>query len=171
MTIIDTDRLLLRPWEFGDLDALHGLTDDDQVRGFFSGDELSLADSFNRLMRNGACWHFFGWGPFKAIERQSGEVIGNVGLFRALRGLGDDFDPYPEAGWVVRRQSWGMGYASEGMSAILHWFDSRHGGGRTVCMISIGNSASERIADKLRYRPIGLAEYKGDQVMRYARDP
>jgi RimJ/RimL family protein N-acetyltransferase len=71
---------------------------------------------------------------------------------------------------VIAEGSWGRGYATEAMAAIINWFESAHGGGRTVCMITCGNDASERTAAKLGYQPIGIAEYKGDTVMRYARD-
>ena len=166
---IETERLLLSPWELADFEAMHALTADDRMRTFLGREPPSLEDSFNRLMRNGGCWHHFGWGPLKAVERASGEIVAGLGFFRAMRGLGEDFDPFPEAGWVVREQSWGKGYATEGMQAILQWFEREHGRGRTVCIISPGNAASERIAEKLGYRSIGLADYKEEPVMRYAR--
>lgn len=169
MTILETERLVLRPWAFEDFDALHRLTANDEMRTFLGPEPPSLEDSFNRLLRNGGCWHYFGWGPFKAVERESGEVVAGLGLFRAIRGLGDDFDPYPETGWVVRRDKWGRGYATEAMKAILDWFEREHGGGRTVCMISLGNTGSQRIAAKLGYVPFGTGDYKGEEVMRYAR--
>ena len=104
------------------------------------------------------------------IERETGTAVGGCGLFRSLRELGPDFDPFPEAAWVVAEPFWGRGYATEAMRAILAWFDAEHKGGRTVAMISIGNLASERIAAKLGYVATGPAEYKGDAVMLYARD-
>ena len=170
MTSIDTERLRLLPWQLDDYPALYALTASDRMRTFLGAVRPSPEESFNRLLRNGGCWHFMGWGPFKAIERESGEIVGGLGFFRALRGLGEDFDPYPEAGWVVREESWGRGYATEGMRAIIDWFDREHGGGRTVCIISPGNVASARIAEKLGYRPFGLAEHEGEEVMRYARE-
>jgi RimJ/RimL family protein N-acetyltransferase len=169
VTIIQTDRLLLSPWELPDFEALHALTASDRMRTFLGSTPPTLEESFNRFLRNTGCWHLFGWGSLKAVERGSGEIVGSLGLFRSMRGLGEDFDPFPEAGWVVREQSWGRGYATEGMQAVLGWFEREHGGGRTVCMISPGNVASERIAQKLGYRPIGLAEYKAEEVMRFAR--
>jgi len=168
---IDTERLQLRPWELDDAQVLYDLTASDRMRTFLGPERPSPEESFNRLLRNGGCWHFFGWGPFKAIERSSGEIVGSLAIFRAIRGLGRDFDRFPETGWIIREQSWGLGLATEGMRAILDWFDREHRGGRTVCMISIGNKASERIAEKLGYLPIGKGDYKGEEVMRYARDP
>jgi RimJ/RimL family protein N-acetyltransferase len=168
--IVETDRLRLSPWLFEDFEIMHGLTVDDRMRTFLGPTPSSREDSFNRLMRSAGCWHYFGWGPFKAVDKNSGEVVGGLGLFRAMRDLGSDFDPFPEAGWTVRAQHWGTGFATEGMRAILDWFDREHGG-RTVCIISPGHTASERIAEKLGYRPIGLADYKDEPVMRFARDP
>ena len=167
---IDTDRLRLRAWRLDELDVFHALTESDEMRRFLGRDPPSREDSFNRLIRNAGCWHLFGWGPFAVVERSSGAPVGGCGLFRSLRELGEDFDPYPEAAWVIERSRWGRGYATEAMKAILAWFGAEHGGGRTVAMITRGNLASERIAAKLGYRPIGEAEYKGDPVMRYARD-
>jgi RimJ/RimL family protein N-acetyltransferase len=169
-TSIDTDRLHLRPWRFGEHETLHALTADETVRRFLGREPPSLEDSFNRLMRNGGSWHFLGWGIFAAVERASGEIVGNCGLFRSLRGLGGDFDPYPEAGWIMAQSRWGRGYAGEAMAAVLAWFDQEHGGGRTVAMISPGNTASERLAARLGYRVFGDARYKDDPVRLYARD-
>lgn len=167
---IDTERLHLRPAELPDFESFHALTQSDRMRRFLGRDPPSKEDSFNRLLRNAGCWHLLGWGPFMVIERSSDRHVGGCGLFRGIRGLGDDFDPFPEAGWVIAEQSWGKGYAAEAMRSILAWFEREHGGGRTVCMITAGNAASERIAARLGYEPIGAAEYKGDPVMRFARD-
>lgn len=103
------------------------------------------------------------------MEHETRAHVGGCGLFRGARGLGDDFDPFPEAGWVIARDRWGLGYATEAMTGVLAWFDAQFGG-RTVCMIEPGNTASERIAERLGYAPIGLTRYKGDDVMRYARE-
>lgn len=167
--MIDTERLHLRPPTLDDFELSYALTASEEMRRFL-GRTLDREDSFARHLRNAGCWSLFGHGPFSVIERASGDYVGGCGLFRALRGLGDDFDPYPEAGWVIGQPSWSRGYATEAMTAILAWFDAAFGG-RTVCMIVPGNTASERIAAKLGYEPIGLATYKEAEVMRYARQP
>ena len=168
-TTIDTERLHLRPWRLDEFERFHGLTASDAMRRFLGHEPPSLQDSYNRLMRTGGCWHYLGFGTFAVVEGETGEVVGNCGLFRTIRGLGDGFDGYPEAGWVIADSRWGRGYAGEAMKAALEWFDAEHGGRRTVAMIVPGNEPSERVAAKLGYMPFGLADYKGEQVMRYAR--
>jgi RimJ/RimL family protein N-acetyltransferase len=166
---IDTERLHLRPWRLDEFERFHALTAAEPMRRFLGREPPSLEDSYNRLMRNGGCWHFLGWGTFAVVERATGAIVGNCGLFRTIRGLGDDFDSYPEAGWVIADACWGRGFAAEAMTAILAWFEAEHGGGRTVAMIVPGNEPSERLAAKLGYAPFGLGEYKGEHVMRYVR--
>lgn len=163
-----TARLDLRQPKADDFASSHTLTESDEMRRFLGREPPSREDSFNRLLRNAGSWGLFGHGIFVVIERETGAHVGGCGLFRGQRGLGDDFDPYPEAGWIVAQDRWGRGYASEAMEAALAWFDEAFGG-RTVCMIEPGNTGSERIAAKLGYRPIGTARYKDDEVMRYAR--
>lgn len=169
--VLETARLRLRVPTLDDFDAIHTLTLSDQVRTFLGRTPPSVEDSFARFLRGLGCWHLFGWGQFVADRKADGRFVASLGLFRAMRGLGDDFDPYPEAGWVIHEEHWGQGYATEAMAAILAWHDEAHGPQRTVCMISPGNTASERVAAKLGYVPIGMATYKDDAVMRYAREP
>jgi RimJ/RimL family protein N-acetyltransferase len=166
---IDTARLHLRHWRLDEVEAFHALTESAPMRRFLGRDPPSREDSFNKLLRGAGCWSLLGWGPFAVIERATGEPVGGCGLFRSLRGFGPDFDVYPEAGWIVAERAWGRGYATEAMQAILAWFDREHGGGRTVCMIGLGNLASERIAARLGYERMREADYKGDRVTLYAR--
>lgn len=165
-----TARLDLRQPTADDFASSHALTAGPEMRRFLGRDPPDTEDSFNRLLRNAGSWSLFGHGNFVLIERASGKHVGGCGLFRSLRGLGDDFDPYPEAGWVIAHDRWGLGYAHEAMTSVLAWFDAEDGG-RTVCMIEPGNIASERLAAKLGYASIGIATYKNEEVMRYARTP
>lgn len=168
--MIDTARLHLRPFAVGDLDALYRLTLDDEMRRHLGPEPPSRAASFDRLLRMSGGWALFGYGSFAVIEQASGELVGNCGLFAVHRELGPDFDGYPEAGWIIAQSRWGQGYARESMEAVIAWFGQVHGGGRTVCMIEPGNSASERLAEKLGYREFARRPYKDDEVVLYARE-
>ena len=169
MTSIETERLLLRAPVIDDFDDLHALTASPEMREHLAGFS-HVEDDYKRLLSNIGGWATFGFGTFSVIERETGDYVGNCGLFRLLRGLGEGFDGHPEAGWIVANSRWGRGYASEAMTAALDWFERVHAIPRTVCMISPGNTASEAIAAKLGYRPTRLAEHRGDPVQLYARE-
>jgi RimJ/RimL family protein N-acetyltransferase len=167
---LETPRLRLRPHGLDDFEAMHALTVAPETRQFLSG-EPSREDSYKRLLTTIASWHLFGYGTFAVVERDGGGYVGNCGLFRLERDLEPPFGGEPEAGWIVARERWGRGYAGEAMAAALAWFDTAHSIRRTVCMISPGNQASERVAAKLGYEPFGLSRYRGgEDVMRYARE-
>jgi RimJ/RimL family protein N-acetyltransferase len=167
---LESPRLRLRPLRVEDFDLMHALTVAPEARTFLGG-EPSREESYKRLLTSIASWHLFGYGTFAVTERETSAYVGNCGLFRLERDLDPPFAGEPEAGWVVAPHCWGRGYAGEAMRTVLAWFDGAIGIRRTVCMISPGNSASERVAAKLGYETIGLSRYKGgEEVMRYARE-
>ena len=167
---LQSPRLLLRPHGIEDFEALHGLTLAPETRAFLGG-EPSREESYKRLLTSIASWHLFGYGTFAVLERESGDYVGNCGLFRLERDLDPPFEGEPEAGWIIAPQRWGRGYAGEAMRAVLAWFDANLGIRRTVCMISTGNAASVSVAARLGYESIGLSRYKGgEELMRYARE-
>ena len=167
--MIETERLRLRPQQIGDFEPLHALTASEEMHRFL-GAKPSLEDNYRRLLAAIGGWSVFGFDRFVVLERDGGALVGTCGIFRAMRGLGADFDVHPEAGWIIRSDRWGRGYASEAMRATIGWFEQTHGRCRTVCMISPDNVASARIADKLGYRPMRAAEHMGGAVNLYARD-
>lgn len=168
MAWIETARLLLRPPVIEDFDDLHALTASPQMRQHLSGFS-NIEDDYKRLLATLGGWATFGFGTFSVIERETGSYVGNCGIFRLLRGLGEGFDGHPEAGWIVTGTRWGKGYATEAMLAAIDWFERTHLITRTVCMISPGNKPSEAIAAKLGYRATRLAEHRGEPVQLYAR--
>lgn len=169
--MIDTERLHLRPYRRDDLRDLHALTASDEARRFLAAGATTLEDSHARLMRTIGGWALDGFSTFAACDQATAELVGNVGLFRALRSFEDSDWESVEAGWIVAPERWGEGLATEAMTAALAWFDRTHGRAepRTCCMIVPGNGASERIAARLGYRAFREARHKGDPVRLYER--
>lgn len=166
--MIDTDRLRLRPCRADDLEALHALTDDEESQRFLSG-VSRREDSYRRLMMAVGGWAAHGFGTFAIEERATRAVVGSGGLFRMVRTLDVEMPEAVEAGWIIARPRWGKGLAGEAMTAAHAWWDREHGPGRTIAMIVPGNTASERIAARLGYRPFRDAEHLGDPVRLYER--
>lgn len=168
--MIETARLRLRPWQIDDFERVHALTASEEMHRYLGG-AASAEDDYRRLLSAIGGWATFGFDRFTISERDGGAFVGTCGIFRHKRGLGEDFDPHPEAGWIIASSRWGRGYAGEAMGAAIDWFEAEHEECRTVCMISPGNTASARIAAKLGYRLMRTAEYKGDPIDLYVRDP
>jgi RimJ/RimL family protein N-acetyltransferase len=170
MVLIETDRLLLRPHVEADFEDLHALTADEGMRRHLTG-IANREESYKRLLFMAGGWAMFGYSNFAVIERGTGAYVGNCGVFKLLREIDPPFDGSPEAGWIIARDRWGRGYASEAMTAAIDWFERAIGTQRLVCMISPGNAASEKVAARLGFAAEGLSAHFGDQVMRYGRPP
>lgn len=151
--VIVTERLELWRPRFADLQPLHAVVSHPQT-GTYLGPAIEWLDHYNRFHRNAGGWALHGYGNFIVRPRGRDEVIGSLGVFHSYRGLGDDFDMMPEAGWILAHDQVGRGLAAEGMSAVFDWFEREHGAQRIVCMISPENAPSLRMAEKFGFSPM-----------------
>lgn len=132
------------------------MLNDSETSRYLGGKIQPESDAFARLLRNAGSWALHGYGAFIVRAKNDARIIGTCGVFRSHRGFGTDMglDDVAEAGWIIHRDWWGQGAASEVMQAALAWFDATHGRQRVACMIEAGNAASVRVAGKL-----GFVEY------------
>ncbi len=170
--MIETQRLLLRRNTLEDFEAIRDMyVDPEVIRHIGVGKPSTAQDSWFRLLRLIGNWTAFGYGFFSVIERSSGRFAGLVGFARFHRELGEDFDPFPEAGWSLASWAHGKGFATEAATAAHDWFEAQHGRRRTVCIIDPGNDRSIRVAEKLGYRLIGPRQYRDETILVFARNP
>jgi RimJ/RimL family protein N-acetyltransferase len=166
-----TERLDLRVPAAADIAAMAAIVAHEET-GRYLGSHREPADHFARFTRNAGSWLLYGYGGFMVRRRGSDEVIGNCGVFHSWRGLGDDFDDTPEAGWILRHDQVGQGLGLEAMNAVLDWFDRARGPRRMVCMTAPENEASIRLAGKLGFTPMRDAVLPdGDAVRLFERLP
>jgi RimJ/RimL family protein N-acetyltransferase len=159
MIELQTGNLILRPPVLADLAGIHALTQSDAMNRFLGGSPPTTASSFERLQRSVGGWALHGYGVFMVREVGSNAIIGNCGIFHSWRGLGDDFDDQPEAGWIIAESHWGKGIAQQAIAVALNWFDQTHGPRRIVAMIEPGHKASERLAEKFGFVRYRLGSY------------
>ncbi|WP_338467358.1 GNAT family N-acetyltransferase [Novosphingobium sp. ZN18A2] len=149
--MIATDRLELWRPRPGDERGLFDVVAPEEVRYFLGNRPTSMGEEAARLLRNAGSWALFGYGTFVLREKGRDEIAGIAGVFHSWRGFGKGMDDTPEAGWILRQDTWGKGYAGEAMRAALAWFDGAHGKRRIACMIEDGHDASLALAAKLGF--------------------
>ena len=172
LRMIETERLILRQNIPTDFDAFRAMYDDPEVvKHIGNGQPGTTQDSWFRFLRFIGHWSVLDYGFFAVIDKASGLFLGQTGLAEFRRGLGEDFDPYPEAGWMFVKAAHGQGYATEAARAAHEWFDARHGRQRTVCIIDAANAASIGVAEKLGYSLIGERPYRDEMVLVFERTP
>lgn len=116
MSLLETPRLLLRPWREGDLEPFAALNADPEVTEFLPGPILREQSD---AMVARAIAHFaeLGYGPWAVEVKGGAAFIGFVGLL--VPRFEASFTPCVEVGWRLAREHWGFGYATEGAEAVL----------------------------------------------------
>ncbi len=147
--MIETERLLLRPWRGADCAAFAELNADPEVMAHFPR-LLSRGDSDAMIGRIQDHFGRHGYG-FGAVERKSdGALIGMAGLNRAV------FDapvcPCVEVGWRMARAHWGHGYATEAARAWLGWGFGTLGLDEIVAFVVPANLRSQAVTSRLGMR-------------------
>ena len=94
-----------------------------------------------------------GFGQWAIWEARSRHMVGQVGFFFGNRDLGDDFDAFPEAGWVLAQDAQGQGLAQDAARAAHEWFD-RVVHGPLVALVAQSHERSLALAKTLGYTEI-----------------
>ncbi|MFE0605272.1 GNAT family N-acetyltransferase [Streptomyces sp. NPDC058892] len=148
MTEIRTPRLLLRLWTDDDLVPLAEIHADPEVmRWVGDGSTLGLDETAETIERWQEEWDEEGFGLFAVELLGSGELVGAVGL-SVIEGL-PDARADVQISWLLGRQYWGQGYASEAAHATLEFALQDRGLDRVVAVNRLGDTASENVIRKL----------------------
>jgi RimJ/RimL family protein N-acetyltransferase/pimeloyl-ACP methyl ester carboxylesterase len=159
---IETERLLLRPFTLADAEALHRVWGDPAARRFaepFSPDwprPESVEDTRRYLEPIVAGQAERGYASWAVIERESGRLLGDCGLFPA------DGGPEVELAYGLAPEVWGRGYATEAAAACLRTGFAELGLRRIVADAAPSNRASIRVLEKIGMRPVGR---KGEALL------
>ncbi|MGH3456729.1 GNAT family N-acetyltransferase [Aeromicrobium sp.] len=162
VVVINTARLVLRPLTMNDLDALVDLHADPRVYRFVPA--LTREQAVDRLADIERQWQERGHGLCAVELRDSGAFIGRCGL-----KYWEQFDEV-EAGWTLKPDAWGHGYATEATRACLEWGFDRLDVDYFTAMIDPANTASIGVAERLGFSPRRDDELLGKKITVYALD-
>lgn len=162
---LQTERLTLRghtPADFDDCAAMWG---DPLVTRHIGGRPSTPEETWARILRYGGLWALLGYGYWVARERTTGRFVGEAGLADFRRAMTPPLDGAPEVGWALASWAHGRGFATEMVGAALAWADGHLDAPRTVCIISPGNTASIRVAQKCGFRELLRTNYKDEPTI------
>jgi RimJ/RimL family protein N-acetyltransferase len=142
-----TERLILRAHRVDDHEASAAMWADPVVVRFIGGTTRSSQEAWFRILREAGHWLLLGYGYWMIDDRATGEFLGEGGFADFRRGI-PELEGVPEMGWAFVRAAWGRGIASEAVTALLAWADAHLDADETRCIISPGNVASVRVAEK-----------------------
>lgn len=160
--VLDTDRTFLRELTLDDLESLSRLYADPDVRRFFPERTLTLEETREELeWIIDVYYGRYGYGLWATIERSSGEMIGRCGLLpwkvvpSASSNLeltgphgdpGDDDRYEVEIAYLLAKERWGQGLATEVTRAIVDLALRTLDVPRLICLVDPENHASMKVA-------------------------
>lgn len=166
--VIETERLRLRPHRLSDKDVHVAMWADERVTKFIGGAPRAPDVSWGKFLSAAGLWPVMGFGYWVFADKASDQLIGMGGLSYFGREI-PELESVPEAGWAFDADHWGMGLATEAMSAALAWADANLDSPEVRCIIDPGNTASEKVAAKLGFKIMGESDVLPEIVHIYAR--
>lgn len=158
--MIETPRLILRPIAPSDLDDLVALGRNDEVTRFVAGvDRRAARERIRTAERE---WNERGHGMMAVLQRGTQRFLGRAGL-----KYWPQFDE-TEVGWVLRRDAWGHGYATEAGRACVDWGFATLNVPYLTAMIQHANQRSIHVAERLGFEPTREDVLEGDRVIVFA---
>ena len=147
---LETRRLLLRPFEAEDLEALHAILSREDVVRYLYPPPATEQDVRDRLAGRIPRTRFARTGDgigFAAVRRDSGELIGDCSLsLKSAEHL------QGEIGFVFHPGHHGHGYATEAAEALVRLGFGTFGLHRLIGSLEARNGASARVLERLGMR-------------------
>ncbi|MBT2508214.1 GNAT family N-acetyltransferase [Streptomyces sp. ISL-98] len=140
---LTTERLLLRPFEPADTDAVFLACQDSEIQRWTtipSPYELDHADMFvAHIVPDG--WRDDTVYNFAVLTRSGGELVAAMSAIRRGEGRA-------EIGFWAAKPHRGRGYVTEAAGAVAHWAFTTAGVERLEWRAEVGNGASRAVAEK-----------------------
>jgi RimJ/RimL family protein N-acetyltransferase len=147
---VTTERLELRRFRPEDLYGLAAVFAKREVWLFPYGRAFNRSETADFLQTQMDEWDSYGFGCWIAIERDTSQIIGYVGI--SVPTFLPEILPAVEVGWRLDPTAWSKGYASEGARAALAEAFTTLALEEVCSVPQVGNPASSRVCDRLGMR-------------------
>jgi [ribosomal protein S5]-alanine N-acetyltransferase len=163
-TEIHTSRLKLCPYVREDLDDLHRIFIDPQVRKYLCDDKIMPREWVATEIENNAkCFEQHGFGQWSIFLKETSELIGFCG-FRFFY----DNPPELQLLYGLSPQYWGKGLATEAAKAMIQYGFTEHKFEQIITVTDVENTASARVMERIGMRFCHRINKEGLDVLYYA---
>lgn len=152
--VLETERLILRPPERGDLGLWAEKMADPEGMAALGGPQPEQG-AWRTLAMIAGVWALEGASLFSVVEKASGRWIGRAGPWHPPGW------PGPEIAWALDRRFWGRGYATEAAARAMDWAFEARGWGAAHHLIAPENAASKAVARRLGSRLLRVVDSPG----------
>jgi len=162
--ILETERLILREFDEGDVEAFYVLGSDPVIIRHTLDPAVSTSIEHAReILRSApmADYQKHGFGRWAVVLKANGEVIGFAGL-KHLDDLGE-----VDVGYRLMPAYWGKGLATEANRPTIEYGFTRLRLPRIIGLVDPANTASVRVLQKLGLTYAGNIDFRGSSLARY----
>ena len=165
---VETERLRLRELTEADTESLHRIYGDAETMRHVGRSRRPTADldATRRVadfVRRHAELH--GFSMWALDERDGDSAVGIAGLIW-VEGHG----PEVEAAYILRRDRWGRGYATEALRQVLRIGHEELGLERIVALAYTENDASRHVMEKAGMHPTGTERAYGSELTKHVSE-
>jgi len=163
---LETLRLSMRDFTLDDFDDLYALNSDPRVMKFIADGKPSTRDEVARALRRFVRYPtlYPDLGIWHTSRRDTGAFIG----FFALNYTGRSADI--EIGYRLLRNAWGLGFATEGATALAQYGFDDLGLHRIIGVTLPGNKPSQRVLLKAGLADQGWGRYYDRRLRLFAAE-
>ncbi|KZE74129.1 GNAT family acetyltransferase [Myroides marinus] len=167
--IIETDRVIIRPIEEGDVEGMYILDSDSRVQEFLGKHPIgSKEEALNMIRFIRKQYEDFGIGRWAVIEKETNTFIGWTG-FKFIGNGENGVKEYLDLGYRFIYDAWGKGYATETAKACLTYVD-KHLTELPIHAISeVGNEGSKHVLEKVGFEAVSTFLYENVPHFWYIR--
>jgi RimJ/RimL family protein N-acetyltransferase len=161
--IVKTKRLIIREFEFNDLEDLYLLMSDREVMKFSPFGVLDRRKTKEMLLEFMTSYRSNALGRWALNDRESGEFVGLCGVSLI------EIDGREELafGYRIKKEFWGNGLATEAGLAVRDYVFKKLKIKRFIALIANDNRASLKIAEKLGMRFCRKSVFRGKEMTVY----
>lgn len=147
---LETPRMILRLINEEDVDNIAELNSDPEVRKFFPDGVQNREQTQKRITEFMNFYQDYGLPGFVIWNKLTKEFMGRCGFGPIETGE-------IEVGYLLARNFWGMGYASEALEALLQWSKKHIDSEYIIAFAPLEHRASQRVMEKCK-----MEYYKDD---------
>jgi len=144
--MVQTERLILRPWVDDDLAPFAKVSGDPEVMEFYPK-PLTSEEGLSMGVRIQALINERGWGLWAVELASHKQFIGFVGLHIPKDSL--PCSPCVEIGWRLAKEYWGQGYATEAANESLRYAFTELNLAEVVSFTTLANLPSQAVMQKI----------------------
>ena len=145
--ILETDRLVIRELVSTDTERMYQILSDPITMQFWP-EPFDRENAERWIRRSIDAYRELGFGRFAITLKSSGDLIGDCGFMRVeVNGVLEN-----DLGYIIDRQYWGKGFATEAAGACLRYGIDILKMNRIVASMETKHFASKAVAEKIGFQ-------------------